>query len=425
MPSTSAFTKAQALKAIISVDPDVATKIADGSGVLVKDNIAVRGLPLTGASPAFADLYPAYDATAVRLMRQAGHQVIAKTNLHELAFGITSNNAHYGAVRNPYAPDRIAGGSSGGSAAALAVGLGALSLVSDTGGSARIPAALCGVIGFRPSTGRYPGDGVINLSPSRDTIGIMARAIDHIISADAILSGEVKIPTPALPKRIGILSDKDLSVVDAPVAAVYNDAIMRLKDQGVTLLPVSLDRVFHHDEACGFPIALYESAQALAAFAAKHYNQSYAWLADHVASPDVQGLLKSQLGPGRISRDVYFNALGSDWPLLRQAYAAVFTDNQIDALFMPTCPLTAAKIGEDDMVVVNGNAVPTFPTYTHFARPDSMAGLPSISLPAGVAENGLPVGLMVVGPVGQDRALLSQAAAILPVFPVTPPPLTE
>src|SRR5690625_3563166 len=158
----------------------------------VKDNIDATGFPTTAGTPGLAHC-PDQDATVVARLKAAGAQLVGKTNMHEFSVGITGNNPHSGPVPNPADPRRVAGGSSGGSAAAVATGEVDFALGTDTGGSVRIPAAFCGVPGFRPSTGRYSSRGILGLSRSRDTAGILARDLALLEAVDAELSGE---PTP-------------------------------------------------------------------------------------------------------------------------------------------------------------------------------------------------------------------------------------
>ena len=184
---------AQRLGAVISADPELARALAHaldrretrgpltGIPLAVKDIVDVAGFPTTGGTRSLERDVVARDAPAVARLREAGALFALKTNLHELSFGITSNNGAYGPVRHPADPALSPGGSSGGSAVAVAVGLVPAAVAADTGGSARIPAALCGIVGFRPTLGRYPSSGVLPIAHSRDTIGPMARTVDDIV----------------------------------------------------------------------------------------------------------------------------------------------------------------------------------------------------------------------------------------------------
>ncbi|MES2495461.1 MAG: amidase family protein [Pseudomonadota bacterium] len=386
--------------------------------VLVKDNIAVAGLPWTGGTPAFAAVRPARDATAVRLLREQGAMLPIKTTLHELAFGVTGANGWTGAIGNPFDARRVSGGSSGGSAAALALGLGDFSLVTDTGGSARVPAAFCGIIGFRPSTGRYPSDGLIALSPSRDTIGLMARELRWIEWADEILSGETVDDAQAGPSTIGIASDTDLGEMEPDVVDAYRRMIALIEAAGHLVVSVDLAGVNALDEACGFPIALYQTNEVLRATAPDISGKSFEDMLTQVASPDVAGLLGMASDGKTITAAHYAQAIGRDWPSLRDAYAAIFAGG-IDHILLPTAPLVAPALDIGAELPLNGQAAPTFPTITRFTRPDSMAGLPSISLPFGLDRQGLPIGMMLSSARHADGALLGFARSLLelPAFP--------
>lgn len=378
--------------------------------MLVKDNIAVAGMQWTAGSPGFAGVRAAGDATAVRLLRDKGAVLPIKTTLHELAFGVTGANGWTGAIANPVDAGRVSGGSSGGSAAALAIGLGDVSLVTDTGGSARVPAGFCGVIGFRPSMGRYPSDGLIGLSPSRDTIGVMARELRWIEWADGILSGEEPQAPADRAFTIGIASDTDLGDVEPAVADAYRAMIDLLRTAGHRVVTVDLAQVNALDDACGFPIALYQTHETLRATAPDLSGKPFENLLAAVASPDVAHLL-GMAADGAVSAAQYAQAIGHDWPALRDAYAAIFAD--IDLILLPTAPLVAPAIDTGPELPLNGQPAPTFPTITRYTRPDSMAGLPSISLPFGTDGQGMPIGMMLTGARHADGALLAFARLLL------------
>ncbi len=195
----------EALNAFISIDIESvreAARAADtaraqgdvlgplhGVPLAIKDNIDVAGQVTSGGTPALANHRPRGHAPVMRPLLEAGAIVLGKTNLHELAFGTTTNNGAFGPTRNPYDPSRVPGGSSGGTGAAVGARLAPAGLGSDTGGSVRIPAALCGVLGYRPTTGRYPSGGIVPIAHTRDTAGPMARAMEDIVMLDGLMAG--------------------------------------------------------------------------------------------------------------------------------------------------------------------------------------------------------------------------------------------
>jgi Asp-tRNA(Asn)/Glu-tRNA(Gln) amidotransferase A subunit family amidase len=410
--------RARALGALIDVD---ATRAPGRAGAFIaKDNIDVAGFVTSGGTQAFAAHRPAASAGAVLRLVAAGHSCIGKANLHELALGITSNNAFTGPVRNPYDPSRIAGGSSGGSAVAVALGLVPFSLCTDTGGSARIPAALCGVVGYRPTLGRYPLDGLLTLSPSRDTPGLIARDVAEILRVDACLAPEdAGVAAVDLAQvRIGLPQGPWADDVEPAIAAARTRVVGALAAAGVVPVPVDLAPLVALDDRCGFAIAMYETIASWRGHVATRLGLGFEdWLGS-IASPDVRELMRAFSGDAAVPRAVYEHARDADAPALRRAYAELFARERLDALLVPTTPLTAAPIGADEHVSLNGRDAPTFPTYTRTTRPDSMAGLPSISLPAGHDASGLPLGLMLVGRAGADRALLGLARVVEPLFAV-------
>ena len=227
------------LNAFISIDPHYVlaqARAADahraagkslgllhGLPVPVKDSVNTADYPTTGGTGALRDFRPKTDAAAVTLLRGAGAIVLGKTNLHELSFGWTSSNAAFGAVRNPYDPQHIPGGSSGGTAAAVAAGMAPLGVAEDTAGSIRVPAALCGLFGFRPTTGRYPNDGVVPMTSVFDQVGPHARCMADIALFDAVMTGDEQPMEPAVLAglRIGIDRDYYCSRLDADVAESF------------------------------------------------------------------------------------------------------------------------------------------------------------------------------------------------------------
>lgn len=392
-----------------------------GVPIVVKDNIASKGLPTTGGTPALKSWIPAEDAPVLARLRDAGAILIGKTNLHELAFGITSNNAAFGAVANAYDPGRFAGGSSGGTGAAIGARLAPAGIGTDTGGSVRIPAALNGVSGLRPTVGRYPAGGIIPISATRDTAGPIARSVADLALFDAVITGTADDITPSdlTAVRLGVptVLTENLS---PETERLFKEALVTLGKAGVTLVDVDISSELDLAAKAGFPIALWEVKRDLAAFLkSSGSGLTLEEVAAGVASPDVKFVFENLvLGDQAIPDDVYAAAMTDLRPLVQSGYAEVFAENRLDALVFPTTPLAAQPISGSDMTVsLNGEDVPTFQTFIRNTDPGSIAGIPGLSLPIGLTADGLPVGLELDGPAFSDRHLLALGLAIEAALP--------
>ncbi|MEM7707983.1 MAG: indoleacetamide hydrolase [Pseudomonadota bacterium] len=419
------------LNAFISINPEVAVIARQrdeqrargevmgplhGIPLVVKDNIHVAGMTNTAGTPGLQNFEPRESNETVVALQAAGAIILGKTNLHELAFGITSSNTAFGAVGNPRDRALFPGGSSGGTAAAIAAGLAPAGLGTDTGGSVRIPAALTGTAGFRPSPGRYPSDRVTPISHTRDTVGVMAGNVADLALLDRAITGQTGSDAAGLdvPEagtiRLGIISEYYYSGLEAGTASVVTDALGRLRSAGVQLVEVSFPELGEQVGA-GFPIALYEAREDLTTYLARFQTGlTLSGLAQQVASPDVKGILGAVAGEQPpVSEADYQGALATIGQMQRQ-FAALFADQQLDAVIFPTTMLTARPIdGSLETVELNGASVPTFPSYIRNTDPASLAGLPGVSFYAGDASNGLPVGLEIDGAPGTDAALLNVA----------------
>lgn len=396
-----------------------------GVPLAFKDNIDVAGVPTTVGSPWMADHVPRIHAGVTQRLLDAGALVLGKSNLHEWSQGVTGHNHAYGPARNPHDPTRIAGGSSGGNAVALATLAAPAAIGTDTGGSVRVPAALCGLVGFRPSVGRWPDDGLVPISPTFDTAGAMARCVaDCWLLDGAVTGGPVRGPAADLRGlRIGVPQAYFWESLDPGVAAVCRDGLARLRDAGVVLVPcdpVGVGRLFAQGS---MSISLFEILPALAAYFARHGRPFDARaLTAAVVSPDVRPLFEGLFGAGRVTPEVYAHAMGTLRPRMQAAYRSCFATHGIDALIFPTAPLTASRIGEDATVMLCGQPVSTFGTYIRNSGPAGMAGLAGLSLPAGLSADGLPVGLELDGPAGTDLRLLAIGRAIEAVLPAVAVP---
>ncbi|MDR6144069.1 Asp-tRNA(Asn)/Glu-tRNA(Gln) amidotransferase A subunit family amidase [Microbacterium foliorum] len=379
-----------------------------GLPIVVKDNIHVAGMPNAAGTEALRNHVPSDHAGSVKALLEAGAFVVAKTNMHELAFGATSANAAFGDVRNPHDLDRFAGGSSGGTAALVAAGAVPSGLGTDTGGSVRIPSALTGVCGFRPSTGSYDGYGVTPLSTTRDTIGPIANTVRGCMILDDVLrTREFDIDEPAAGRiRLGIPRTYFVDDLDAWVRAAWDEVLAALETDGVELVPVDVDEIARIERRWGQTLVEYEAPRLLA-----EYLQEFAGgisvdeLFSLVASPDVRVIIDRFSAVGE---DDYIQCL-RDRERMQREYAALFARERVHALAFPTTPRVAGRLDSSD--TLGGD----FSAFVRNTSPGSFSGLPGITMPIEVHPAALPVGFALDGPRGSDRALLHLAERLEPV----------
>jgi Asp-tRNA(Asn)/Glu-tRNA(Gln) amidotransferase A subunit family amidase len=398
-----------------------------GVPIVVKDNIHVAGLPSSAGTPGLRDFVPPRNAPVAEKLIRAGAIVLGKTNMHELAFGITSNNAAFGPVRNAYDPSRIAGGSSGGTGTAIAARMAPAGLGSDTGGSVRIPAALNGISGLRPSLGRYSQEGITPIAHTRDTAGPMAREVADLVLLDTIITGARDKVAPASLRglRVGVPRAVFWKNLDTETEHLATAALDRLRGAGADVVEVDLPGLAELNGKISFPVALYEANVDLTRYL-KRYRIALdlKGLADRIASPDVKGLFASAIVPGAkdaIPEKVYRDAIATR-PALQRLYADTFRTHGIAALVFPTTPLPAAPVGDDQTTKLNGADVTTFPTFIQNTDPGSNAGIPGLTVPIGRTAAGLPVGLELDGPAGSDRRLLAIGLSLEALFGRLPAP---
>ncbi|WP_204042930.1 amidase [Acrocarpospora phusangensis] len=354
-----------------------------GIPVAVKDIIDTAGMATRMGSAHFADHIPDRDATCVRLLREAGAVIVGKTTTHEFAYGPTGDVSHNGPSRNPYDTALMTGGSSGGSAAAVAAGMVPLAVGTDTGGSVRIPAALCGVFGFKPAYGAIPIDGVFPLASSLDHVGVLAGTAEDCGVAYRVLAGQAP-PGAAeeTPVRVAWLVT-DSAVVDPAVAALVRGRFPDSEE-----------------------IALPGVAELFRTYATIQGSEAYAVHADRVArsphlfNPEVLDRLRH----GEIPGWRYVRAVAARESFRRQASALL---DRYDLLALPTVAVLAPPIGAREADIA-GARVPVRDSLLTLTSLWNLAGLPALSVPAGVV-GGLPVGAQLVCAPGREELLLAYA----------------
>ncbi|MBI2993192.1 MAG: amidase [Gammaproteobacteria bacterium] len=421
------------LNAFIALDPEQvleAARAADklrasgnplgrlhGLAVPVKDSILTADYPTTAGTKAFGPLSPRRDAPIVRRLREQGAIVMGKTNLHELSSGFTSNNEIFGPVRNPYDLARIPGGSSGGTAAAIASGIAPLGIAEDTAGSIRVPAALCGVFGFRPTVGRYPVEDVAPLVPLFDTLGPHARDVRDIVIFDSVLTGLPASPKPVsldgvrlgVPRTYfyeGVASEASIVIENTLVALEESGAILAEADirDAKTLIEQTFMPILFHDtygvlDAWFKSVGVSGGLETILVEAGLRIREAYTT----VLSPD---------GPSAIPREVYENAINVARPALKQAIQRYFADNRLDAMIVPATLCAAPLIGEENETTIDGRKVSIFDALGHNAVLAPSCGLPALTVPAGLTKSGLPVAIEVDVLAGGDEKLLALGLGI-------------
>ncbi len=379
-----------------------------GIPISLKDNIYTENIPTTAGSRILAKFIPQHDATVVRQLREAGAVLLGKTNMHEFAYGVTSNNPHYGAVHNPWDLARIPGGSSGGSAAAVAAGLCYGSIGTDTGGSIRIPASLCGIVGLKPTLGRVSVDGVIPLSPKLDCVGPLARTVhDAALLLEPILprvKGEPSarssrnLSAKPLKFTLGVPKEFFFDVLSEEVRLLFAEALRSLRTQKIRIKEVSLPLPEETEDA-GNQIAWAE---------ATHYHQQAGWFP--ARATEYGDDVRSRLEMGtKVPATVYLSALEMREKFIQQLHL-VMSDAGVDALAVPTTPIVAPPI-EQESIRIADKDYSTRALLLRPNRPANLAGVPAITVPCGFTPAGLPVGLQFIGAVTDEHLLLQIAHA--------------
>ncbi|GJM44553.1 MAG: glutamyl-tRNA(Gln) amidotransferase subunit A [Gemmatimonadota bacterium] len=400
----------------------------DGIPVLVKDNIAVRGAPLSCGSKILAGYSPPRDATAVTRLREAGAVILGKANLDEFGMGSSNEHSAFGPVRNPHDPERVPGGSSGGSAAAVAAGFAPLALGTDTGGSVRLPASWCGVVGVKPTYGRVSRSGLVAFGSSLDQIGPMTGSVEGAALALAAMAGPDDADATTLADawnapsfgedslrglRVGVVREFLEDGVDEAISTRIRSAIAAMESAGAEIRDVELPHA-RYAVAAYYVVASAEASSNLARYdgvrfghrdpEARTLDELYTRTRTHGFGREVQRRIL--LGTYTLSAgysEAYYQRAGRVRERIRGDFDQAFS--QVDVLVSPVSPESPFHLGDlrGDPLRMYLNDAMTIPA--------SLAGLPAVSVPVGMID-GLPVGLQVQAPRGQDDRALLVAAAV-------------
>jgi aspartyl-tRNA(Asn)/glutamyl-tRNA(Gln) amidotransferase subunit A len=402
-----------------------------GVPLAVKDNINVGGLPSTAGSRILSGFVAPDDATCVRWLVGAGAVVVGKTNCDEFGMGSSNENSAFRPVRNPWDLGRVPGGSSGGSAAAVAAGAAPLALGTDTGGSVRQPASFCGLVGVKPTYGRISRYGLIAFASSLDQAGVLARTVEDGALAFTLMGGgdprdstALATPVPDVLSglgagiegvRIGLLAEAESAEggLHPGVAATLSATAASLSRAGATLATVSVPRVKMAIPVY-YLVATAEASSNLARFdgvrfGARRGAGTLAGLYADTRSAGFGAEVKRRILLGTFAlssgyHDAYYGRAQRVRALLKRDFACAFTE--VDALLCPTSPEPAFALGE--------KAADPLSMYLAdiFTVPASLAGLPALSVPAGFSADGLPVGMQLIGPADSEPLLFRVARAI-------------
>jgi len=397
--------------------------------VAVKDNISTEGVRTTCGSAMLEEYVPPYDATVVEQLKEAGATIVGKTNMDEFGMGTTTETSHFGPTTNPVDDERVPGGSSGGSAAAVAAGEADLALGSDTGGSVRCPAAFCGVVGIKPTYGLVSRYGLVAYANSLEQIGPLAPTVEGAAELLDVIAGTDERDATTRSEgddadyasaadgdvegmTVGVLTDL-VEGADDRVTAVFEDSIDDLATQGAEIREVELDSLEHAVQAY-YVIAMAEASSNLARFDGVRYGQSggfegdwndaFARSREAGFGPEVKR--RVLLGTYALSagyHDKYYKKAQDARAWIKQDFDGALAE--ADVLASPTMPVLPPKLGEslDDplaLYLMDANTVPV-----------NLADLPAISVPAGTAD-GLPVGVQFVGPAFGEQRIVRAGSAI-------------
>ncbi|MDG2188708.1 MAG: Asp-tRNA(Asn)/Glu-tRNA(Gln) amidotransferase subunit GatA [Candidatus Marinimicrobia bacterium] len=404
------------------------SNVLSGKTILVKDNIAIKGEPLTCASNLLQSYKSPYSATVIDRLESNGALITGQTNMDEFAMGSSSEYSIYGSVKNPYDLKKVAGGSSGGSAAAVAEDLCDIALGSDTGGSIRQPASFCGIYGLKPTYGRISRYGLVAHASSFDTIGILSKQLKNITSAFSVMSGKdskdatssmetvlslEKYNKEVLPKRVGILSDHLLSEIDSEIIDRYHVVLDFLTRNRVKLVEIDLP-YFDYCVATYYVLTMAEASSNLSRFdgvrygkraTSKDLNELYIESRSRGFSDEVKRRIMTGtyvLSSGYY--DAYYSKALKVRRLIKDEYNKLFS--KVDCLFIPTTSSTAFPLKNN-----LDNPIKMY-LADIFTVPFNLIGSPSLNIPAGMLKNKLPVGFQIAGNSFKEETLFNFAHSL-------------
>ena len=370
-----------------------------GIPVAVKDLYNTKGIRTTAGSKFFADHIPQEDAFTVQKIKKAGAQIVGKTNTHEIALGVTNNNPHYGACKNPWDVTRIPGGSSGGSAVAVATGMAMAALGTDTGGSIRIPASLCGVVGLKATFGRVSLRGILPLSWNLDHAGPITRKVEDAALMLQVMGGYDELdPTSmkTLPgdyyshlkdgmqdRKIALAVGSFIEAADREVLEAVHTAALVLKEQGASIVEVNTDFL----KEAALANALMTQADG-AAFHREHLQEHPDWFGADV---------RQRLETGAAFTSTEYILARRTQTETKRRLELLF--DEYDVLLLPTTPITAPLLDGE-------NAVERARQLTRFTAPFNLAGVPALSVPCGFTKEVLPIGLQIISRAWNEAGVL-------------------
>jgi indoleacetamide hydrolase len=383
-----------------------------GLPIPVKDSVSTKALPTSQGTRALQHFMPKDDAAVLKPLFAQGAILMGKTNLHELSCGWSSNNAAFGPVKNPYDRTRTPGGSSGGSAAAVASHIAPLAIAEDTYGSIRVPATFCGLTGLRPTFGRYPSEGILPLSRGKfDQVGPLARSVSDLVLFDSVMTGErAPVRAPSLKGlRIGISPEYLSAGMEPECERIMGEALRRVESAGAKVVAAELPQVMRDASTVVRTILGYELLNSIATFLKE---QGTGLTIDQLSSqvgPNLAPLLEASRKPGKRSTYLWLLRRKEE---IKAATIGYFRVNNLEALAFAPVLMPAFAQGDADGVEIGGHQVDLFTAIGRNIGLGSCASLACLVLPSGMTANGLPVGLEFDALPGRDRRLLALGVSL-------------